>query len=196
MKYVGTIELRDRLTIDDFDKIASITESLSKPPGNYFARRLIIWRGLNQVIRITTTSRYVFFNKKKKINEIMKLHDMQKKADTVEEKSKKPLRETINGLVTWLAVQLKQTPNRVATETPMDYVPSLYANIVKDKIEAWTMAALAHHAPEEIKKHSDKLRRSISSMIRPITGKRAPKPSGKLNLSGPATMLHFAAGMT
>lgn len=194
MKYVGTIQLKDRLSLDDFDKIASITESLSNPPGKWLSRRFIVWRGLNQVIRITTTARYIFFNRKKKINEIIKAHDMQKKADTIEEKSTKPIRETVADITNWLAVQLRQTPDRVATETPMDYVPALYANILKDKIEAWTMAALAHHAPEEIKKYSDKLRRAISSS-KPSIGGRAPKPKpGKL--SGPTAIVRFAAGLS
>ncbi len=156
MKFVHGIRLKDELTIDEITGLGRISEAIADPPSGRFRRWRFVTTGINDIIRLTTTKRFVFFWHRKHINEIIDAHDMQKKIDKVQKKL--PFLESIRNTVTFLAVELKQTSRSIARETPVDHVSHIYIQIMKKKIEDWTMMAIAQHNPKEIKKITDRLR--------------------------------------
>lgn len=186
MKFVGSIRLKDELTLDDLLKIGSIGEALMKPPSGKYRRwrfNVICWNGM---VRITTHVKYVFFWHRRKLNDIIEAHGVQKKADQIQ--NKRPYKESLNDIITLFCAELNQVPKQVAEGTTIEHVQPLYSKIMKKKIESWTMAAIGHHDPKQLKEHTDKIRRSLKmSERRQIDSGVKPEPSQ------PSSMLRVLA---
>lgn len=163
MRYVGRIRLKDELTPGDNERIADISEFISKPPGGPVRRWAHIYGGLNDIIKILTRVRFpwlIIWNRSQKINAFMEAHDLLKKGGPVDDQV--PVKQRLKELAAYFCVELKITELRFKTEMTMAIIPELYIKLMRDKIEHWTMAACAQHSPKQIKDFARKLRTQIA----------------------------------
>jgi len=195
MKFVNGIRLKDELTLDDYEQIGRIHEAFLKPPTGRFRRWRFNVAGYNGIIRATTTKKFVFFWHRRHINEIIQAHNMQGKADQLENKSKLPFLETVTNIITYFAVELKQTSKSIAIGTPYSHVAKLQVNLMRKKLEDWTMSVLIHHDPASLKKHADKLRSNIrlsESKEKLKKSKQIPGTEQKEQIRTPLNIIRYA----
>lgn len=165
MRFVGRIRLKDELTPGDNARIADISEFISSPPGGYIRRRVHIYNGLNEIIKILTLVKRPWLiigkrNRANRINAFMEAHDLLKQGGPVDDKVS--IKQRIKELAAYFCVELKITELRFMNEMTMAIIPELYVKIMRDKIEKWTMTALAQHSPKQIKEYAQKMRTQIA----------------------------------
>ncbi|KKL44417.1 hypothetical protein LCGC14_2365890 [marine sediment metagenome] len=160
MRYIGRVRLKDDLTPGDNGRIADIAQFLVKPPGGWLRRRGHILRGLNEIVRILTHVKRPQFWHRAQINTYMEVHDLLRKGGPVDDQI--PVKQRLKELAAYFCIEMGLTETRFKNEMTMSIIPELYIKIMRNQIEKWTMTALAHHSPDEIKKYTQKMRTQIA----------------------------------
>lgn len=190
MRFIGRTRLTDDLTPGDNERIADIAQFISSPPGGRFRRWGHIFRGLNEIIKILTHIRFpwlVLWNRAAKINSYMEAHDLLKRGGPVD--NKVPVKQRLKELAAYFCIELSITEKAFKTEMTMSILPELYIKIMRDKIERWTMAALAQHSPKQIKEYAQKMRTQIAMLRAKKGGKIRQLPSKAVTPSGILRMM-------
>lgn len=173
--YVGSLKIKDRVTLYDRLKVAEIAEWMAKPGASKKESRLRIKRGVDDILKVLTYGPVRFYHRRL-VNEVLLAAGLIGNED---KEAKAPVRSTLTRLCAWFAAELSRTPHEIATGLTPDEVQPLYVSIQKKKLESWLMAALVHHSPEKLKDYTDKIRAEIGKAERDIKNKALPRKERK-----------------